>query len=256
MSKEKTIEIFQTDGSIKDYELFSSRLPRFLEEYPKSEGYCVNIVTSDPLSQKPAQLRLMEAALSSGKNPVDLGLPSIPPADVIIFKAQLIKDGVVLEEASSLINIRNYKDWEKGETAARQRLIAALGFGGECFDKDEESDIQDQNLNTSLSNQSATESTAVEETAVEEAATESTAVEEAVAESTPVEETVAESAPAEEVDVESTPVKEGVVEEFVAVIPDRYIRQIEHLAKLKNIEAPKPKSVQEAKAMLKDLMKA
>jgi len=42
--------------------------------------------------------------------------------------------------------IQSYKDLEILETAVRQRLLAALGFGGEVLDTDETQDQADQGL--------------------------------------------------------------------------------------------------------------
>jgi len=65
----------------------------------------------------------------------------------VIFRAELLDaEGRMLAAASALRPIQSYKDWEKGETAARQRLLAALGFGGEAFDEDEAGDQEDQGL--------------------------------------------------------------------------------------------------------------
>jgi len=153
MSNKNKIEIFSADGDVKDYLLLSARIPQFREKYPIEEGYRVKIEVSDALSAKPSLMRLYESAISNGHKPSDLGLPPLPGGEAIIFRASLLdKDETVLESASAYKPILQYKDWEKGETAARQRLLAALGFGGEFFDKDEESDITDQGKTTVMPN--------------------------------------------------------------------------------------------------------
>jgi len=49
-----------------------------------------------------------------------------------------------LATATAAKVIQSYKDLEVLETAARQRLLAALGFGGEALDADESQDQTDQ----------------------------------------------------------------------------------------------------------------
>ena len=61
------------------------------------------------------------------------------------YTAGGLKDGAwATATAAKLIQV--YKDLEVLETAARQRLLAALGFGGEGLDADENLDQRDQGL--------------------------------------------------------------------------------------------------------------
>ena len=267
-----TIELFTQDGQIKDYKLFSARLPEFLKAYPKTEGYRVRVTTSDTLSSKPSMFKLYEAAIAAGKNPTEVGLPALPAGDVVVFTASLLdKENNVLETASALRVIRQYKDWEKGETAARQRLIAALGFGGDCFDNDEVSDIEDQGMVVTDDGSTPRAATKPVPAARQESAPKQgpalkaekpAATEETPAQAAPQEENKA--APAAEGSVVSqsesaAPVKDSnVLDEgqTVEVIPPRIIRQIEHQAKLKDQEIPPFSTVKEAKQVLKDLMRS
>lgn len=263
------IELFTPEGEVKDYKLFSARLPEFLKAYPKDQGYRVTVDTSDTLSSKPGLLKLYEAAIAAGKSPADVGLPALPAGDVVVFKASLLdKDGRVLECASALRVIRQYKDWEKGETAARQRLIAALGFGGDCFDIDEMSDIEDQGMMSEPKGQASqapggqSQEQKPQQTEKQETVKPDAAVEAAPATTTEqgatdesadagTDATSAGSAPADDV-AKSTPQGDTAVEE----IPARLIRQIQHQAKLKGKDVPEFNSVREAKQALKDLMRS
>lgn len=284
-----TIELFTPEGEVKVYKLFSARLPEFLDKYPKSEGYRVAIETTDTLSSKPALMKLYEAAIASGKNPTDLGLPPFPAGDVVVFKASLLsKEGTVLETASSVRRIIEYKDWEKGETAARQRLVAALGFGGECFDNDERADMKQQGLlnnPTPADKPNDVPSTSKEKTALaasdpqgdeaKDAATVACAEKPDTLDVDPGE-TSSDAAVADDSDVScGTDVSADVLaspsktdsdasKEAAAPdnkeeeIPPRLIRQIEHQANLKKMDLakiPAYKTVKEAKTVLKDLMR-
>jgi hypothetical protein len=142
----ESITLFTPEGDSIRYRRLSARLPEFLEAYPPRDGYRVEVRYLDPVEVKPGLKRLYEAALTAGKTPAEAGLPALA-ATTVIFRAELIDaEGRMLATASALRPIQSYKDWEKGETAARQRLLAALGFGGEVFDEDEAGDQEDQGL--------------------------------------------------------------------------------------------------------------
>lgn len=248
----KKIELFTPEGEVKEYKLFSARLPAFLNAYPKEKGYRVQVEASDPLSSKAGLLRLYEAAISAGKSPDQVGLPPIPAGDVVVFKATLMdREGNALESASALRVIRQYKDWEKGETAARQRLISALGFGGDCFDADELSDIEDQGLQIEPHKTKVTEVPKKEKPSSD---TENVTAEDAQPDASP-------QAEESEKDVLDKSPERSMVDKAGSVekkeeIPDRLIRQIEHQAKLKGVDAPKVGTVKEAKQALKKLMQS
>jgi hypothetical protein len=260
------IELFTPEGGVKSYKLFSARLPDFLKAYPKEQGYRVQVEASDTLTSKAGLLRLYEVAIAAGKSPDQVGLPPIPAGDVVVFKATLLdKDGVALESASALRVIRQYKDWEKGETAARQRLISALGFGGDCFDEDELSDIEEQGLQVDPGKNSQP-SKAPASTTSDDASAEK--------EDVPSQQTVScegdhaeQSADGAAPDSQDTASPDQPAPSMQAkqadespekgeVIPDRLIRQIEHQAKLKGVDVPEVGSVKEAKQALKKLMQS
>lgn len=121
MAKPSTIVLFDQDGNDHDYKLLSARLEDFYQAYPPKDGWQV-IMRAD--------------------NGSKFGLDG-----QVVFRATLLdKKGREINSGSSCVRPTAYKDWEKGETAARQRLLAGLGFGGEILDTDEDNDIKHQGL--------------------------------------------------------------------------------------------------------------
>jgi hypothetical protein len=149
-SPKKIVLIRSDDGTVHEYVPFSERLPAFLEQYPIEQGYCVVIDHSDRLSTVPGLLELYRDALSNGRPPSDVGLPDLLRFPQVVFTAKLVHQGHVVRTASAKRDIVFYKDWEVGETAAYQRLLASLGFGSSDFDRDEAQDQQDQGLRTQM----------------------------------------------------------------------------------------------------------
>jgi hypothetical protein len=143
----KVIELFSENGDPFSYIKLSARLPAFLKEFPPSDGYSVIVEANDALSIKTGLLKLYEAAIVSGKSFSEAGLPEYNSHETVVFTARLTdKDNKVISERKSVKSVVGYKDFEAGETAAVQRLLASLGHGGEIFDHDEETDFTDQNL--------------------------------------------------------------------------------------------------------------
>lgn len=126
----------------ENYKPFSHRLPIFLKDYPPSD-YLFTVEHTDALSCNTALISLYEMAISNGLSPRDIGLPAIPRSNTFIFTAKLYKreNSEFIQSASSLRECLSLKDFEIGETTARQRLIAIMGYGGDQeFDSDELSD--------------------------------------------------------------------------------------------------------------------
>lgn len=144
MSNIITLGFDEQTGDPIEYKKLSARLPEFLRSFPPSAGYRVVVDYFDPIEVKPGLSKLYQACLTAGNKPSDMGLPALA-ANTMIFRANLLDDqGRVVGSGSALKHIQGYKDWEKGETAARQRLLAALGFGGDILDADEFADQADQ----------------------------------------------------------------------------------------------------------------
>ena len=223
---------FNDEGEAIQYRRLSARLPEFLAAYPPTEGYQVRIDYLDPIEAKPGLNGLYQSAISGGHNPTDIGLPAIT-GNTMIFRAQLLSpDDKIISSGSALVLIQDYKDWEKGETAARQRLLASLGFGGSVFDEDEDRDQRGQGF-------TPTPAPAASQSA-----------EPASASVVPIK---GKPEPAAvEPHVESTsqtpPAATG------NTIPQALVRQIEHQAALKGVAVPDYSNHAEAKAALKQLI--
>ena len=142
----KIVEWFSSEGEVVRYRPLSVRLPAFLAVYGPERGFSVDTELQDPLSLKPGLLKLYEIALQAGRKPEEVGLPPLNAADQTLVCWATLRDpaGRVLATATAAKVIQSYKDLEVLETAARQRLLAALGFGGEALDADESQDQTDQ----------------------------------------------------------------------------------------------------------------
>ena len=154
------VYITNPNGEVSRYITFESRLQEFLKFYSVLDGYSVIVETTDYLSKNSGLLSLYKEAIIAGKNPKEVGLPEI--REMVVFTAKLLKEGNVLQTASSCKLINYYKDYEIGETAARQRLIASLGYTSGEFNFDETSDMDDQNINYSFQPHSIQQDTAEE----------------------------------------------------------------------------------------------
>jgi len=148
MNAKGIVPLYDSTGEISYYRKLSERLPAFLAQYGPQQGYAVFTEVVDSLSLKPGLLRLYETAIQAGRKPEELGLPSaLLVGQTQVCRATLQDSaGRVVASATAAKHITGYKDLEVLETAARQRLLAALGFGGEVLDIDEDLDQQDQNL--------------------------------------------------------------------------------------------------------------
>lgn len=133
-------------GNDVQYKRYAARLLEFLKAYPPADGYRVEIERTDLLSQQKGLLSLLREAIIAGKKPSDVGIPGIERiVNVLVCTAKLLNpQNQVVKSASAAMNISEHKDFETLETAANQRLIAALGFGGEMFNEDEDADMRAQ----------------------------------------------------------------------------------------------------------------
>lgn len=140
------VEWFSSEGEMVRYRPLSARLPEFLAVYGPERGFSVDTELQDPLSLKPGLSKLYEIVLQAGRKPEEVGLPPLSAADQTLVCRATLRDptGRVLATATAAKVIESYKDLEVLETAARQRLLAALGFGGEALDTDESQDQTDQ----------------------------------------------------------------------------------------------------------------
>lgn len=240
-----------SDGEVL-YKKLSARLPAFLKDYPVKDGFKVIIRQTDTLSYQKGLLQLYETAIRAGHKPDSVGLPSLKEQAVIVFEASLIgKDGDALCTATAVKVIQEYKDWEIGETAARQRLLAALGYGGEVFDNDEFTDITSRGINvtqselqspgTKVSPGAASEPAVILLARPSETITQGTKPAEG---KTDMDKSISSAG---ELGAADTPKKKN------ENIPRSTIRQIERLAKMKNRDVPEFNGVEQALSFLLEL---
>ncbi|MBK8750988.1 MAG: hypothetical protein IPL99_04810 [Candidatus Competibacteraceae bacterium] len=112
-------------------------LPEFLNRYRPAEGLSVHTEIRDALSLKPGLMKLYEIALHGGHPPESMGLPALRDPEFFLVGHATLRDpqGRILATATAVAPAG--QTLEDLETAARQRLLAALGFGGEIVDADE-----------------------------------------------------------------------------------------------------------------------
>lgn len=281
--------IADQNGERKPYKLFSARLPEFLAKYPIEDGYRVVVQHADYISSQATLIELYKLAIQAGKSPLDLCLPSLPNPNTHVFTATLFDpDGQVISAATACKEINFHKDWEAGETAARQRLIASLGFGGDVFDQDELKEIisrqrevgsyDDTSSYPFIEDKGAQSEPTQEHLADFQASMESGMV---ASEKAPEPEGETEASAAvidegeEAEQVEQEPEQSNIPDASEATsetqqaeqvpqdedkgvqveeVPLRYLMQLEHQAQLHGKPTPQPKTVSEAKKMLKDFL--
>jgi len=253
---------FNEAGDPIEYRRLSARLPEFLAAYSPHEGYQIKMDYLDPIEAKPGLSELYKSAVAAGKKPEELGLPPVA-GNTMIFRARLIcPQGRELSSGSALVLIQAYKDWEKGETAARQRLLAAMGYGGDMLDVDEARDQLDQGFEPQTSNVAKDHPKAASKPKSESASAKALSETNKDKDSQESQKSShSEAATATSIDaptpdhVAAKPKASDVAPGHKTDgIPDSVIRQIEHQAKLKNVTPAEVTTKAEAKAELKRLI--
>lgn len=147
MTSESTILLTDpATGVQRRYTRFAPRWMQFLDQYPPRDGWRVTIELSDPLEARPGLRSLYQEAIRTGRSFEEVGLAR-PQGKFQIFKALLMDpQGNLVAMGTAQVQTANYKAHEAGETAARQRLLAAVGLPGEEFDCDEAMDLRSQGL--------------------------------------------------------------------------------------------------------------
>ncbi|MGH8159372.1 MAG: hypothetical protein ACREPQ_14725 [Rhodanobacter sp.] len=147
MSKAVPVVIGNDDGTTSTYMPVSARLPKFLEMFPNSDGWRIERECKHASEFAPTLVALYTECFKAGINPKAAGLPPLPNGT--IFTARLrAPSGDVVNSGSALMHVRDpvetfaegmglLRDWESGETAALQRLMAAQGLGGDVLNLDE-----------------------------------------------------------------------------------------------------------------------
>ena len=117
-------------------------LAAFLEHFGPARGYAVETEIVDALSLHPGLRRLYALVLHTGRTPADAGLPAPALADQTLVCRATLRDaqGRVVATATAAQRIQTAPDLAALETAARQQLWAALGFGADGWEAAERRD--------------------------------------------------------------------------------------------------------------------
>ena len=218
-----SVNIFQQNGDVVKYRRVSERLPEFLEQYPIGSGYRLVSSHQEYLSATPQYSEIIKAAIEKGTSFETI--TSTISFNKVIFTCQLLDESnELVANASAVKGVSQYKDYEVGETAALQRLMAKLGFGGEIFDKDEDSDFESQHLHTDVQDKKPT------------------------SEPSPV-------SPISPAHVEEVPVKVDDIKanSKASNVPPALLRQLKMQAEIAGIDVPHVNTAAEAKAALKKI---
>ncbi len=267
----KIVEWFSSEGEVVRYRPLSARLPEFLAVYGPERGFSVDTELQDPLRLKPGLSKLYEIALQAGRKPEEVGLPPLSAAAQTLVCRATLRDpaGRVLATATAAKVIESYKDLEVLETAARQRLLAALGFGGEALDADESQDQTDQGfvprprVPVAPAVQAEVRVPVMVPASIQDTAVPASSPDAAVPASSPDAE-IAEGVPLAVVAGMSlvasppaapAPVVAPPVSDRDARVLTALIRQIEQQARVRGIEPPVVTTRQEAQAALQRLMR-
>lgn len=249
-----SITVLKPNGEAFDYRKVSERLPAFLETFPLDEGYRVVRTHSTYVEKCPGLTRLYELAISQGKSIYEAGLPEL--TNTVIFEAALYRNDDLIANASAAKVVVSYKDWECGETAAFQRLMAACGFGGELLDIDGEADLNDQNLRIGTSESDAKKATKPRRQSkkAEPAVTTSDSAAETAEPVATEHETTSTTthAPDQQPVVEPDPVPTVHVEP----IQSQLMTVLNQLARGKGVPVPHVRNNQEARAAIQELKRA
>lgn len=104
------------DGTVTDWWPATNRTPVFLAKFPPTDGWAIEV------RREPGPFNLPDY-----RNAV-AGNVTVQPTQ--LFVAVLLRNGVIVNQASTLEIIDGSKAWERGETNARGRLYEAMGLPG------------------------------------------------------------------------------------------------------------------------------
>lgn len=251
----KVVQIHNVNGETNQYVKVSARIPEFLKVYGPEKGYRVLSQATDYLDFAQGRKELCVALAAQGKLP-EQHIKEFMEERRVVFKSQLVdKEGNVVAESSAIKAVWYLKDYETGETAAFQRLLARLGFGGEIFDSDEDNDMQAQGLsfdNASGDKPSPSQSVVMKPVELETSDTKaqtSTASVTKTASSTEQTDSVSKPAQLQVVDASKS---RGVKADPNTIQPAQ-LRQLESLARVKRVECPKVSTPEEFRKALLEL---
>lgn len=236
----KVVQIHNADGEVSQYTKVSARVPEFLKEYGPQQGYRVTSESTDYLDMTQGRKALFVTLAEQG-NLSDKFIQELANDRKVVFKSRLLdNEGNVVAEASAIKPVWSLKDYESGETAAFQRLLARLGFGGDVFDEDEQNDMLSQDLDFQTSPQpSPTQTVTAEPEPVEQPREEIAEGPPAETQPTESKETVksTQQPAAKSSGGDGRQQQRGVKADATKVQPAQ-LRQLESMARVKQVECP------------------
>lgn len=242
----KVVHIQNLNGETNQYVKVSARVPEFLKVYGPDKGYRVLAHSTDYLDFAQGRKELCIALAAQGKLP-EQHIKELMDERKVVFKSQLVdKEGNVVAESSAIKPIWNLKDYESGETAAFQRLLARLGFGGDVFDSDEDNDMNSQGLafDTVSDVPSQSQTVVMQPVAVETPRSEPKPAEPAETKTVSSTEKTEPATPVQQRQTNDTSTSRGVKADPTKVQPAQR-RQLESLARVKGVECPVVNTVEE-----------
>lgn len=134
--------------TLEHYKPAYQRVPEFLAAYPPDRYGCE--VESEPFSPVGVELigQLATTSPDDAKQLL-LELAGRPRIKVTVTLRDHAQDGRIVVQRSAVAPIEGYKDYETAETAAFQRVMAALGHDGQSMYEDERRDWNRQGVTVS-----------------------------------------------------------------------------------------------------------
>lgn len=129
------LQLKNQNGDVVLWTPVATRYPELSKRYPPEDGYSISITSRSPLSPELSEMYLQ--CIKQGLKPTDMGLPELPNLKNMIFTAELRKDGVLIRNAEVLHQIHRFKDYERAQTGALNRLCEACGLPGKSLLEDE-----------------------------------------------------------------------------------------------------------------------
>jgi hypothetical protein len=137
----RVIQLKNDDGTTVDYRPVADRIPGFLEKFSHSEGWGIQFKVTMISDDRNAKLvELYKTAIQAGAKPAECGLPPLSYVYMALIEGTLLKNGVAMNGDATVVKFSNEQEFKAGFTAARQRILAAEGMGGQVFDEDENHD--------------------------------------------------------------------------------------------------------------------
>lgn len=132
----KPEQVLYFPDSGDSYLKLAARYPGFLEKYPPDAGWSIEITPRDfaGITASRHQAFVEWVKIHPDGTPSEFLAHKFGGALTVVFEGKLVSpEGKVVATASSFGVISEYKAWERAETACRQRILQAIGLGSEDY---------------------------------------------------------------------------------------------------------------------------